>query len=317
MTGSRVRVLYVMGAGRSGTTLLDNVLGALPGYFSVGELQMFWAAVEEGSGCGCGRPVRDCEVWSKVIAGCQQDIPWFEPLFLEQLLLAELRVRHAPRLLRLRPDRLHDRPRLAQFARALSCLYLRAAEHTGSRVIVDSSKTPATAALLHLLQETIEPFIVQLVRDPRAVAYSWRSRQPTLDRHRPGEMHRSTALRSSIRWTATNLLADMVRARAGKDRSLLIRYEDLTHDPRATLERITKMMGESDIDLPLADDSTVVLGTNHTVWGNRSRFITGPIKLRVDRRWEKDLPRAVTAGVTALTLPGLLRYGYILPTGRG
>jgi hypothetical protein len=316
LTGSLVRVLYVVGSGRSGTTLLDNVLGTLPGYFSAGELQMFWAALRQGSGCGCGLPVSDCQVWSQVIARLRQDISWFDPGHVEQLLLEELRIRHTPRLLRLRHDHLYKRPQLAQFAEVLRRVYLAAAEQTGSRVIVDSSKSPATAAILPLLGNTVEPFVVQLVRDPRAVAYSWRSHQPTLDRHRPGEMHRSTALKSALRWTTTNVLAEMVRTRLGKNRSLVVRYEDFTRDPRATLESIARLLGDDDIGLPFTEDGTIGLETNHTVWGNRSRFVTGPVTLRVDQRWEKHLPASVNAGVTALTLPGLLRYRYVRPIPR-
>ena len=76
------------------------------------------------------------------------------------------------------------------------------------------------------------------------------------------------------------------------------------------------MMGDDNVDLPLRDDTTIVLGANHTVWGNRSRFITGPVTLRMDRRWEDELPRSVSAGVTALTLPGLAKYGYLRPITR-
>lgn len=37
-----VKVLYVIGWGRSGSTILDNVLGQLDGCFSTGELHYFW-----------------------------------------------------------------------------------------------------------------------------------------------------------------------------------------------------------------------------------------------------------------------------------
>ena len=314
---SRPRVLYVVGSGRSGTTLLDNVLGTLPGYFSTGELQLLWLALRQRSGCGCGRPVADCEVWSRVIERCHREISWFDPQRVEHLVQNELRIKHTPRLLRRLPHQLQTRPELAQLAEVLRSVYLGTAEYTGSRVIVDSSKSPAPATILSALEEAIDPFIVLLVRDPRAVAYSWRSRQPTLDRHRPGEMHQLTGLRSSLRWTATNLLGERVRKRLGKDRSLVVRYEDFISNPRVTLKRIARMMGDDDIDLPLKDDATIVLGANHTVWGNRSRFITGPVTLRMDRRWEKELPRSVSASVTALTLPGLMKYGYLRPIMRG
>ena len=40
--GNPTTVLYVAGAGRSGSTLLDNLLGQIPGFFSAGELRYVW-----------------------------------------------------------------------------------------------------------------------------------------------------------------------------------------------------------------------------------------------------------------------------------
>ena len=37
-----VRVLYVAGAGRSGSTVLANLLGEVPGFVSVGEVRFLW-----------------------------------------------------------------------------------------------------------------------------------------------------------------------------------------------------------------------------------------------------------------------------------
>ena len=52
---SPVRVVYVLGWYRSGTTLLGNLLGQLPGFVSVGELQALWHALSHPESlCGCG-----------------------------------------------------------------------------------------------------------------------------------------------------------------------------------------------------------------------------------------------------------------------
>ena len=58
MTRPDVRVAYIAGAGRSGSTLLAMMLGTLPGWVSVGELRHLWArGVEENQLCGCGDTV--------------------------------------------------------------------------------------------------------------------------------------------------------------------------------------------------------------------------------------------------------------------
>ena len=52
------RVVYVSGTGRSGSTLLGNAIGSLPGALSVGEVKLgFRRGVAEGGTCGCRLPV--------------------------------------------------------------------------------------------------------------------------------------------------------------------------------------------------------------------------------------------------------------------
>src|SRR5881396_2114452 len=64
-----VRVLYVMGHGWSGSTILGNLLGELEGFFHAGELRRLWGeALPSGAPCGCGVPIGACPVWSKVLA---------------------------------------------------------------------------------------------------------------------------------------------------------------------------------------------------------------------------------------------------------
>jgi len=62
-------IIYISGEGKSGTTLLDVMLGNQKDAFSSGEL-MFFAqkGIENREYCACGYPVPDCEIWSKVIS---------------------------------------------------------------------------------------------------------------------------------------------------------------------------------------------------------------------------------------------------------
>ena len=63
-----VSVLYIAGPGRSGSTLLDTMLGQIDGFVSVGELRNLWArGLGDGWPCGCGAAVRDCPFWSSVL----------------------------------------------------------------------------------------------------------------------------------------------------------------------------------------------------------------------------------------------------------
>ena len=69
MTGERVKVLYIAGSGRSGSTILDRILGQLDGFFSVGELCNLWdRGLLAHRKCGCGVPVDQCPTWTGILA---------------------------------------------------------------------------------------------------------------------------------------------------------------------------------------------------------------------------------------------------------
>jgi hypothetical protein len=65
----RQKVLFIMGMTRSGSTVLDNVLGEVDGFFSAGEVRLIWKrGILESRSCGCGSPVLECPVWREVVA---------------------------------------------------------------------------------------------------------------------------------------------------------------------------------------------------------------------------------------------------------
>ena len=297
-----VRVLYVMGHGWSGSTILGNLLGELEGFFHAGELRRLWGeALPSGAPCGCGAPIGDCPVWSKVLA--HPSVASLDPAQVDRWHRA-VRVRRTPRLLRFRRGaRWGDLDRYLDAGRRL---YGAVAEVTGARVIVDTSKRAGDAAALLLMTE-VEPFFVHLVRDPRAVAQSW-ARRPE------GGIGPVATARD---WTAFNLLDEALRARAGRDRSMRLRYEDLVAGPAWSLRSVARLAGEEPATLPLRADHVALLGVNHGVMGNPSRFVTGEVPLRQDDEWKRALSGTGRWTVTALTLPLLPRYGYPVWTGRG
>jgi hypothetical protein len=310
----RVKVLYIMGWGRSGSTIMDNLLGGIDGFFSVGELGYLWErGLVEGRRCGCGRLLRDCEVWSEVLGegfgaalGSEVDpeeiVGWQRDV---------VRVRHTWRLLRFAPEQPTGLPPLDAYITVERRLYQALARVTGARVIVDSTKRPSDAALLRLLPG-VDPYYVQLVRDPRAVAYSWRRRKAQPDRQKPADLVQHGPLDSTLSWVGWNAAAEALRRRHDPQRSLLLRYEDFVSRPREALVAMTELVGEDGAAIPIEGERTAVLGRNHTVSGNPSRFKTGPVELRADDEWLARQRAGDRAVATALSLPLLRRYGYPL-----
>src|SRR4029077_3417072 len=274
---SRVRVLYIAGTGRSGSTLLASTLGEVKGLFNAGELRFIWQrGLLENRLCGCGKHFHDCELWQEILGkAAQPDLPDAQAMFSLQSRLT--RVRHLPSLVMK-----HDQDS-ADFERwrDVTVRLLRAVmETTGSQVIVDSSKLPSYGRLLAAIPE-VDLSVVQLIRDPRATATSWARLKEQPDRGYSAPMQRMSPLRSALLWALWNSTTKPFLS-PGSARFLRLRYEDFVAQPRESVQRILQMLGMGDAKLPFKDSTTVVLGPNHTVAGNPDRLRSGPVVIRTD-----------------------------------
>jgi hypothetical protein len=311
----RVKVLYIAGYSRSGSTILDSILGQIDGFFSTGELYYVWSRnVLDNTVCGCGTPFRECEVWRGVFECAFGGIDAVDAREMIRLQELNTRTRHLPLVLVPWGRRLLA-SRLEGYLGRLEKLY-RAIQHsTGCRVVVDSSKVPLYGYLLNTMP-TIDLYVVHLIRDPRAVSYSWLKKRllpPLPGKAAPIYMDRYSSIKSSILWNVTNVAVEMFWRRQSK-RYLMLRYEDFVDRPQESLQRILELVHEQDrsFSLPFEAERTIKLGINHTTSGNPSRFQTGTLELRPDKEWvaRMTLKDKVLAAVS--TLPLLFRYKYPL-----
>lgn len=302
-----VKVLYVAGWGRSGTTILDNVLSSYGPVFSVGELHYLWRrGLAAGRRCGCGARIPKCPLWRKVLRAAYGDDPP-DPRRTADLQDRVARVRHTRRLAAGART-----PETVAYQDLVARLYRAVAEVTGAELVVDSSKLPSGAAVLAGMPG-VEPYLVHVVRDPRAVAYSWMRPTLQLDRPKPRLMQQHGAVESTTRWLTWNWLTEGV-ARAYPGRYRRLRYESFAADPQATAEELLRFTGVVPDGGPFRDRRTVELAGNHTVSGNPGRFRTGLVVLQADEAWRRDQPAMPRIVSTALSLPLLHRYGYRIRT---
>ncbi len=306
------RVIFLGGLGRSGTTLIERVIGQVPGVCAAGELVHLWQrAVLDNERCGCGQPFDRCPLWTAV--GERAFGGWSRERA-ERVLALRARVdrsRHLPPLVL--PRAAHPRgAELAEYLSSYRALYAGIAAVSGEQVVVDSSKHPSLAFCLRQDPE-LDVRVVHVVRDSRGVAYSW-----TKEMARPESpegaalMTRYSPTRSAMLWNGQNTSL-AVLSRLGMPR-LLLRYEDFVLHPRLWVRRIAEFAGldirPSDLDFLGTDH--VDLTASHTVSGNPMRFRTGHIDLRRDDAWHAQLPRHQRRIISILTAPLLSAYGYPL-----
>ena len=306
-------VIYLGGLGRSGSTLLERLLGELPGVCPAGEVVHLWhRGILGGERCGCGEPFPDCPFWHQV--GARAFGGW-DQVDVERIADLRSRVdrtRFVP-LLASPVTRASFRQSLDEYVQYYRRVYTAIGQVSGCQAVIDSSKH---ASLAFCLRDCgVDLRVVHIVRDSRAVAYSWSratARPETLNEMR---MPTYPAASAATRWNVQNAALHLL-ARSGTP-TLLIRYENLVRAPAATLRHIADFAGLPGGRLDLgflgvgdAGEQWADLAAAHTVSGNPMRFTSGRVPIRRDVRWLTGMPATQRRLVTALTLPLMARYGY-------
>jgi hypothetical protein len=309
-TSSEINVLYIAGLGHSGSTLLGDMLNQVPGFVCLGELQRVWLrGVAENQPCACREPFDQCPIWKQVFEGALAGVTRDEGGEIHSALRDEVRTLRIPVSI-LNGNRRFHSERAQWLAERITELYSASSDVTGAEVLVDTSKTPT---YLHLLS-TLKRFnlrVVHLVRDPRAVAYSY-----ARDRRHPITSQPRLKLpfiKSAVMWAAWNAAAEVIpQKRLQRMPYMRIRYEDFVDDPRGQFEQVVNFARGKFEGSPFTGPMQVRLRPNHILSGNVVRYQTGTVDIIADLSWRSSMSRTKKFIVTGLTLPLLRKYGYPL-----
>jgi hypothetical protein len=298
---------YIMGRGRSGSTILDILLGNGTQIESVGEL-VFGLSQADRDPCSCGLSLSQCPFWRRVRSDLEaQGYGWDEACAMLDRGIGGLW-----RVWRARPTDA-VMVRRARITRELARTITRIA---GKPHLLDSGKTPAHG--LVLLRHLPEARLIHLVRDPRALLQSmlWRVRTESHLNSRQLIAAKLGAplflVWTVLEWTVVNQICDLM-ARAYRGRVLRVRFEDLCAQPAIELERIGKAFG-----LDLADLASLSqkasrrepLDVGHNVGGNHLRH-AGIVRFDPEGgRREISLPVWLSLVIAVLGGPLMRRYGY-------
>ena len=296
-TEAPVRVLSITGLDRSGSTILDIVLGNHPHIESVGEVANIfmngWISRESLRGidpkgryvpiCTCGKrldvlyvdtPDEACPFWSRVR---REWIERTDPDSIEnypKLRSNFERTRSASLVQQYRRLLYEKRRQSASFrsyARLTRAFFESIRAVSGKPVIVDSSKSPVRAFALSIVPG-IDLFAVHLVRDGRGVITS---RRKILKKDlRVGIMwdHEGFPMwRTIVRWIVLNLAAEWVCTQLGPKRTMRLRYEEFVADPKGALERIGSLIELDLTEIAEAASSGQPVQAGHNVGGNRTK----------------------------------------------
>jgi len=294
-------VLYVVGANRSGSTLLNTILGAHADIGAFSELCGFPGDWLKDKGCTCGQTARSCPLWCEVhdrwVEAIGHDVePWAASTPRWERFVAGPRLAWRAR----RPSQ-----SIRRHLRFTQALFDALAAATGKKVLVDSSKAPSRLAVLARIPD-LDLAVVHLVRDPRGVV--WSMRKNAASPH--NWQNQAPTWKSLAYWSIYNAGAEAALAGVPRSKRLQIRYEDLVRDPESALGSIGDLVG---IDLrPLGAQLAVGadIPIQHMLSGNHMRKAKGPIRVREDTGWRKGMRRSEAAALRQVVALQMRRYGY-------
>lgn len=296
-----VKIIVVAGSGRSGSTLLSVLLSQQRRSFNLGQLRDFPSAFLKDEHCTCGARLQSCPVWQKVVVTAFGDQYAAE---LQRLHFGMAAFSSAAKRLpdwrgepidRLRRSHREDLSRLAALVGA-------AASVTKASFLIDASKSPEIALALSLSNGT-DVWVLNLVRDPRAVAVSWSKK-----------VGFETALQRSKAWLHRQAILARWSKEIGRQFALL-RYEDFTAHPKVTLEELLNWVGEELVDEVFTSDSSARLSwrMQHLYPPANESFIaekSESVEICEANAWRDPRNIELFRAVNNIVRPGLSHYGY-------
>ncbi|MEL7127600.1 MAG: sulfotransferase [Pseudomonadota bacterium] len=297
-----VTVLYIAGAGRSGSTVLDRVLGASEGVASLNEIYRLLIDLYEDPGlCSCGEPPETCPFWSRVLARIDGS-PANNPGVGQRMLALQKRYNHTRYFDKVLSGAFDDDPEFQDYLDWLGTLYRVIAEEAGVPVIIDSSKVPTMALILSKIPG-LDVRVVHLVRHPAAVAKAWASQK--YDPSKQADMPRQPIWKTALRWRLRTRSCDRLAAHLPVH---ALRYEDFTADPAAETARLVQAIAADVHPGVTFRDRAANLKAGHTLAGNPDRHASGWTDIRPAAPLKAPLHLRVMTW--ALTWPLAGRLGY-------
>ena len=311
VTSQSVKVLYIAGFGRSGSTLLDRLLGSTSRLHSGGEIGGVWnQGLINNRLCSCGVRFSVCPFWQKVGSDSFSSLQANEVDSIVRYLRKVFPARRMWRILMSRTRRRLLMSAPADFWDITGRIYTAIRDVSGRPAVVDSSKL-ATYLVMLAHVSSVDVHVVHLVRDPRAVAHSWR-RPLVTDPDGRTTMSRLGAVKSAVLWMILNGAVEWVALRMDLP-YVRVRYEDLVRDPTRIVGQLQSgILGGAGLDLEeagLPEEGNIDLEVLHSISGNPMRFQQGRTPIAEDSAWKRG-PRRRRLIVAAITFPLRWRYGY-------
>ena len=285
----RRATVFVLSDTRSGSTLLDQCLGAHSDIVSLGELHWLRAYVLQDRSiynpvhplvCSCGARVSDCDFWTSVAAEVGRPLESlnleirFRPASLKSISGLRSAATELPkRAIRVFPHAfrsglVQEYFSAPQMARDCVEVFDAVCRVTGKHFCVDSSKSPFRFRAVHEIDPEKTRAVV-LVRDYKAVVHSKIKRGASLE----------TAARS---WRERMRQIDALTGDLPSECRFHLKYETFCEHPERELRRLAAFLG-LDFEPAMLERQTASM---HHIGGSPSKFDSSRIHISTDKSAE-------------------------------
>ncbi len=293
---AKLPLIYILSTGRSGSTLLDVLLGAQPECWTLGEFQLLDIGVGRQMQCGCHSQLSRCDFWGPIVDRVRQSLRFPLGYFRSGRHPNGKVVRWGllPSILTGGPLPF-QRPAAEAYAQsnlaALDEAKYAAEQHKGKiSWLVDASKDPYRLLWLQA-SGYFDIRVVHLIRRPEGfVANMMRS----ADVSGP-----AAVVKYAGRWLVDNVIALTLLWRMFWPETVrTIHYEDLAADPEGVIGDLCAWL-----DVPFDGDRTqsTRYQINHGVAGNRPRW--DALAVNFEEVWRVTMPSFHRKLISIVTAP--------------
>jgi hypothetical protein len=279
----KINVLYLLGAGRSGTTLLASLLNSHPEILFKGELNQLQDYIFINDKCSCGKNLSDCLEWSSIYSK-----------LIGKISIVTINQKNKIESHRNIPSYLLHSKSHKEYLDFQNEIFSTLYKGKESLILLDSSKY-----ISRYLQIYKSNFLdvkgIYLVRDIRGVINSFNKNVQTSKK----------PFQSIVYYLLINTFGE-ITYRLNKKNILKIRYEDLVLQTNETLTNIYNFIGISyqesfkiDVEIP------------HIVGGNRLKS-QKKIKVNPDFEWKRNLKKRFKIIYYLLSFPFMILNKYKL-----
>lgn len=288
-SGRRKTIVYILGTGHSGTTLLDLLLNAHSNVTGLGEVEKIGARIARGPHCGCGASFAKCPFWGDIFNNKElsqfldaqiQHITQGNPSFFFSKENFSFIKKNFKSQLDLTPEK---------YVTFMEQIYDYAFHKSDSTLLVDSTKNPHLVEAMHRYSDKYDIKVIHLVRDVRGVTWSYMKKY-------------GSCYEPIRRWLGSQCKITFLCFKLGLKKHTCT-YENLSRSPESAMQDTMHFIG-----LPFEVGQLNYWNTETHYPGGNFKMLQEKKQITIDEQWRNEMPKSCQK--LALILAGWLNLYY-------